>query len=113
MIAMVNSHPDFFKNRSRFIHDNIQDQILAFERDGLFFVFSFNPTNSYEGYGIAMPEGEYKIVLNNDSPKYGGLNRIDESLSYFSLPVEEGLYSEHYLKMYIPNHTVLVFEKVH
>ena len=60
-----------------------------------------------------MREGEYKIVLNNDSPKYGGLNRIDESLSYFSLPVEEGLYSEHYLKMYIPNHTVLVFEKVH
>ncbi|MBP5583998.1 MAG: alpha amylase C-terminal domain-containing protein, partial [Bacteroidales bacterium] len=69
-------------------------------------------TQSFEGYGIAMPAGEYKIVLTNDAPVYGGLNRVDQTLTYFSLPVEEGLYAEHYLKMYIPNHTVLVFKKV-
>ena len=58
-----------------------------------------------------MPEGEYRVVLTNDSLKYGGFGRIDENLGYFSLPVEEGLYAEHYLQMYIPNHTVIVFEK--
>ena len=111
MIALVNSHPHFFDNRPRFIHDNNRDQIVAFERDGLFFVFSFNPTQSFADYGIAMPEGEYRVVLTNDSLKYGGFGRIDETLGYFSLPVEEGLYAEHYLQMYIPNDTVIVFER--
>ncbi|MDR1761916.1 MAG: alpha amylase C-terminal domain-containing protein, partial [Bacteroidales bacterium] len=76
MIALVKNTKNFFAKKAEFVHENIQDQILMFERAGLYFVFSFNPTQSFPDYGFFVPEGEYAIVLSVDSTKYGGLNRI-------------------------------------
>ena len=47
-------------------HDD-GDQILAYMRGPLVFVFNFSPNRSYEGYGFRVPEGEYEVVLNTDA----------------------------------------------
>jgi 1,4-alpha-glucan branching enzyme len=92
------------------IADNNFDKVLAYRRKDLVFVFNFNPTNSFEGYGIRMEPSKFKIVLNTDAHAYGGFNRIDDRLTYYTLP-EAGLGSNNYLKVYLPARTAIVFKK--
>lgn len=91
------------------VWDNDSDQVLAFRRENLLFVFNFSPDKSFTDYGLLVPEGKYEIVLNSDSPKFGGFNRIDESIAHFTL--HDPIYKSEkkgWLKIYIPSRTALV-----
>ncbi|MFO7868565.1 MAG: alpha amylase C-terminal domain-containing protein [Bacteroidales bacterium] len=112
MLQLIHQHPKFFEQKAEFVFENVQDQILIFERDNLVFIFSFNPTQSFTDYGFNITPGTYNVVLTVDSEKYGGLQRIDESLDYSSYPLyPDNLLSEHHLKMYIPTQTAIVLER--
>jgi 1,4-alpha-glucan branching enzyme len=93
------------------IIENNYDKVLAYRRKDLLFVFNFNPIRSFEGYGIHIEPAKFKIVLNSDAHAYGGFNRIDDKLTYYTLP-EGGLGSHHYLKVYLPARTALVFKRI-
>lgn len=56
-----------------------QDKVLVFERNGLLFIFNFNPTQSFTDYkvGVETP-GKYEIILNSDDAKFGGHDRIKD-----------------------------------
>ena len=87
---------------------NSNDQVMAFSRGKLFFVFNFNPEKSFSDYGFKVSEkGEWEIVLNTDNAVYDGFNRIDESINYSTVLIN----SEWYLKVYIPARTALVFSE--
>jgi len=86
------------------------DMVLAFKRNGLLFIFNFNPSQSFADYGIEVPKGKYKILLNSDNQKYLGHNRIDEEYIYETL--YEPSTRKHYLKFYIVNRTVVVLKMV-
>ena len=55
------------------------DQVLAYRRGNLVFVFNFNPTKSFTDYGILTPPGEYECVLSTDNPSFGGWGNVDEA----------------------------------
>ncbi|MDD4108127.1 MAG: alpha amylase C-terminal domain-containing protein [Prolixibacteraceae bacterium] len=93
-----------------FIFENKDNQILAFHRGVFLFVFNFNPVQSFTNYGIPLGPGKYKIVLNTDSGRFGGQDRVDEDLSYYTLP-EGNISSRHNLKLYLPARTALVLQK--
>lgn len=83
--------------------DKDDDQVLAFKRGNLVFIFNFNPTQSFSDYGILAPEGEYRHVLDTDHPIYGGYGNIDSSVKH--LTVHDPLYAPHgigWLKLYLP-----------
>ena len=89
--------------------DKDDDQVLAFKRKDLVFVFNFNPSKSFTDYGFLAPVGEYEHVLDSDEPKYGGYGNIDGSVNHFTQHDE--LYAEHglgWLKLYIPARSVQV-----
>ena len=90
------------------IIQNINDQVLIFKRGNLFFVFNFSPINSYTEYGFEIEKGEYEVVLNSDSPLYGGHNRINENLTYNTLNIKNIFQ----IKTYIPTQTAIVFKKI-
>jgi 1,4-alpha-glucan branching enzyme len=92
------------------ITDNNFDKVLAYRRRDLVFVFNFNPARSFEGYGFRMEPAKFRIILNTDAHAYGGFNRIDDRLTYYTIP-EAGLGSNHYLKVYLPARTAIVFKK--
>ncbi|MCX6228847.1 MAG: alpha amylase C-terminal domain-containing protein [Bacteroidia bacterium] len=94
----------------QWITDNQTDQVLAFKRKDLLFIFNFNPAKSFEGYGIHLEPSKYKIILQTDAHAYGGFNRIDDRLTYYSIP-EAGLGSTHYLKIYLPSRTAIVLKR--
>ncbi len=87
---------------------NNSDQILVFQRDDLLFVFNFNPEKSFDNFGIEGVKGLWKIVLNTDSPQFGGFNRIDESLEYRVQNIN-GL---NLLRLYIPARCAFVLKQI-
>jgi 1,4-alpha-glucan branching enzyme len=93
-------------------HDNQSDQVLAFERNNHYFVFNFNPTTSYTDYGIRVDPGRYQVVLNTDSAKYGGFNRVEENMVYYPQRPSRSISDQNFfLKLYLPSRTALVLKR--
>ncbi len=87
--------------------DNKGDQTLAFERGELLFVFNFNPFKSFQDYGIQTHPGRHIMLLNTDSPEYGGFGNIDDSVIYMSERYG-GVSGQNWLKLYLPPRTAIV-----
>ncbi|RDC64783.1 alpha amylase C-terminal domain-containing protein [Adhaeribacter pallidiroseus] len=84
------------------------NNIIAFERANLIFVFNFSIQNSLFGYTFTVPQpGTYQLILTSDEADFGGFNRIDTSIEYFTYE-EEGVSK---LRIYSTNRTALVFKK--
>jgi 1,4-alpha-glucan branching enzyme len=87
------------------------DKVLAFHRGLFLFIFNFNPSESFTEYGIPLGQGKYKIVLSSDNGRFGGYDRVDEDLTYYTLPAgSQG--SQHYLRLYLPARTAIVMKLV-
>ena len=87
---------------------NDGDQVLAFRRNDLIFVFNFNPTRSFTHYGLLTPPGKYKVVLNTDDIRFGGQGLTDDTIEHFTH--HDPLYEKEnkgWLKLYIPARTAL------
>lgn len=91
---------------------NDGDQILAFSRGDLLFVFNFSPNRSYTDYGFIVPQGAYDVVLNTDSKLYGGNDLADDSVRH--LTNYDPIYEKDgkgWLKLYIPARSAVVLRK--
>jgi len=106
MIHLIKQH-DCFKFKPFAIVQNIPDQILIFKRGELLFVFNFNPEKSFSDYGFQIDEGSYEILLCSDDEPFGGQNRVDTTLEYFTHR-EQG---KAMLKLYIPNRVGMVLKQ--
>ena len=113
MIELVSKVYDFQALPVEKLWEKDDDQVLAFRRGDLIFVFNWSPTRSFEGYGFLAPAGEYEVVLDSDSPEYGGFGMIDDNVHHFTQP--DPLYSpsgKGWLKMYLPARTAQVLRMV-
>ena len=89
------------------------DQVIAYQRMEWIFVFNFNPAKSFTGYKIPAQSGKYNILFTTDDSEFGGQNRIDKSITYFS--TSEGNISTlktNYLQLYLPTRTALVLKNI-
>ncbi len=112
MLEVIKSEPHFNDTVLQEIWHNDSDQILAFSRNNLIFVFNFSPTRSFSDYGFLVPNGSYKVVLNTDSWEYGGFGFVDEKVKHITL--SDPLYERDgkgWLKLYIPARSALVLRK--
>ena len=91
---------------------NEGDQIMAFMRGDLIYVFNFSPTRSYTDYGFLVPTGSYNVVLNTDAKEFGGNGFADDSVThltnYDELYVKD---KKEWLKLYIPARSAVVLKK--
>jgi 1,4-alpha-glucan branching enzyme len=111
MIRFISEHKLLTIPSVDFVMENRPDKVLAYHRGLFLFVFNFNPTQSFTNYGIPLGPGKYQVILNTDSGRFGGHDRVDEDIPYYTLP-SGGLTSQHYLKLYLPARTGLVFKKI-
>ena len=81
------------------------DQVLAFERGGLIFVFNFSPVNSYNNYGIPVREERLRLLMDSDAAQFGGHGRLAENQEYFSHVADDGT---NRIQIYLPTRTALV-----
>ena len=103
MIHLVRKY-DILSSVPNLICQNEADQVLAFERHGLLFVFNFNPVKSFEDYEIPIASGDYVLALDSDSPRYGGFGNVDETMEYHTI-ISEGRSA---VRLYVPSRTALV-----
>jgi len=111
MIHLIGDVKNFQAMPIQKVWDNDGDQILAFRRDKLIFVFNFSPSRSFTNYGFLVPPGKYRAVLDTDDPRFGGFGLIDDSVEHFTLPdpiyAKEG---KEWLKLYLPARTATVLK---
>lgn len=112
MLRVIKSEPHFNLTPVQEIWHNDGDQVLAFERGNLIFVFNFSPTRSYTDYGFLVKEGNYHVVLNTDATCFGGNGFADDTVVHFTNP--DPVYAKDHkgwLKLYIPARSAVVLRK--
>ena len=112
MIELVSRRHNFQAKPIQKLWEKDSDQVLAFMRGDLVFVFNFSPDKSYEGYGLLAPGGVYSTVLSTDNPDFGGFGNIDETVEHFTRP--DPLYTPagvERLPLYLPARTAMVLRK--
>lgn len=113
MLSVLKLENDIEKTPVVEIWHNDGDQVLAYSRNDIVFVFNFSPTKSFTDYGFLVPEGEYVTILNSDNKKYGGNGFVDDSMHHFTTP--DPLYKKDgkgWLKLYVPARTAAVLKKI-
>ena len=113
MLKLLKGVKSFQTTPVQEIWHNDEDQVLAFQRKDLIFVFNFNPKKSFTDYGFLVTPGKYMAVLNTDSPLYGGNGLTDDTVEHFT--VADPLYArekKEWLKIYIPALTAVVLKKM-
>lgn len=112
MLATLKSEKDFLKTPVTEIWHKDEDQILAYTRGDLLFVFNFSPTRSFTDYGFMVPQGSYDVVLNTDSKAFGGNGLSDDSVEHLTMPdkllARDG---KGWLKLYIPARSAVVLKR--
>lgn len=112
MLKVIKSEKNFNRTPIQEIWHNDADQILAYMRGDLLFVFNFSPIRSFTDYGLLVPTGSYDIVLDTDNKKFGGNGLNDDSMmhltNYDSLYIDE---RKEWLKLYLPARSALVLRK--
>lgn len=113
MIHLIKNIDRFENLPIKKVWDNDADQILAYMREDLVFVFNFNPEKSFADYGFLVPQGEYEVVLNTDAKRFGGFGLTDDSINHFTQ--FDPLYVKNnkgWLKLYIPARSAVVLKKI-
>ncbi|MCQ2111284.1 MAG: alpha amylase C-terminal domain-containing protein [Bacteroidaceae bacterium] len=112
MVSLLRSEKNLQKTKFVEYWHNDYDQVMAYGRGDLVFVFNFNPSKSFEGYGFRVPAGEYEIVLDSDSPEFGGNGLVDDKQSHLTqfdqLLAKSG---KEWLRLYLPARTALVLKR--
>ena len=109
MIKVVKSEKRFNLTPVEEVWHNDGDQVLAFKRGKLLFVFNFSPTQSFADYGLLVEAGEYEVVLNTDAKDFGGNGLADDNVKHFTNydPLYEKV-GKGWLKLYIPARSAIV-----
>ena len=88
MLDIIGKEKNIQKSPVTEIWHNDGDQVLAYSRNNLIFVFNFSYARSYTDYGFMVPQGAYDVILNTDAPAFGGHGLNDDSpVSYTHLDV--------------------------
>ena len=112
MIHLVSSVRGFQKKAIQPVCQNDGDQVLAYLRGDLLFVFNFSPTRSFTDYGLLVPRGTYHEVLDTDCTRFGGQGLVDASVNHYTCP--DPLYRrerKEWLKLYLPARTAMVLKR--
>lgn len=113
MIKLLKGEKNIQKSPVVEIWHNDGDQVLAYSRNNLIFVFNFSYNRSFTDYGFMVKQGAYDVVLNTDDVKYGGHGLNDDSIRHFTnydpLLARDG---KGWLKLYLPARSAMVLRKV-
>lgn len=83
-----------------------ENQVMAFERAGLLFVFNWSGERAIPDYALHAPfAGEWRVVLDSDAAEFGGYARQDHGVNHFT--DADGV-----LQLYLLPRTVLVLAPV-
>ena len=113
MMEIIGKEKNIQKSPVVEIWHNDGDQVLAYSRNDLIFVFNFSYNRSFTDYGFMVPQGAYDIILNTDAPDFGGHGLNDDTIRHFT-NFDQLLARDNkgWLKLYLPARSAMVLQKV-
>ncbi|MDO5447850.1 MAG: alpha amylase C-terminal domain-containing protein, partial [Prevotellaceae bacterium] len=109
MLRTISQEKTFQRTKIVEVWHDDGDQVLAYMRGELIFIFNFSPSKSFTDYGFLVPKGKYRVVLNTDAVEFGGFGFADDSIEHFTnfdpIYVKDG---KEWLKLYIPARSAVV-----
>ncbi len=88
---------------------NNGDKVMAYKKGSAYFVYNFDPTRSYDGYLVPVPEeGDYKVIMSTDDFCYGGHGRVYH-MTYHAACQPDGRIG---FTMYLPARSAVVLKKM-
>lgn len=67
------------------IHYDHKNQVLAFMKGKLLFVFCFHPSFAEFGYAVTVPYyGKYNLIFTSDAKNFGGQGRLEVGTEHFT-----------------------------
>ncbi len=90
---------------------NDGDHVFAFMRGKFVFVFNFHPSQSFTDYGVFVPPGRFRNVLDTDEVRFGGQGRIAPKQTFETYPVIKDAEQLDYINLYLPARTAVVLER--
>ncbi len=112
MINLVKQYKIMEERLPQYLWHHNENNLLFFERAGLFFFFNFNPVESFSDYPVETLPGQYHYVFDSDKSCFGGQNRISARQVIDSYSVVENRVKRDYIKIYLPARTALVLRRV-
>ncbi len=110
MIALAQKHPWLDGENPDLLHIHNDDKVIIFRRGGLVFAFNFHPWKSFSHYGFTVPlNGEYRMVLDSDAPRYGGHGRLEPDQKHF--PCDQPDSGRLQLRLYLPSRSAQVLRE--
>jgi 1,4-alpha-glucan branching enzyme len=109
MVELIRKEYRFSESPIEKVWDNEGDQLVAFRRRDLLFIFNFNGEKSFTDYGILVKKGVYNVVLNTDAKEFGGFGFADDSIEHHT--VTSHLKNKEWLQLYIPARSALVLRR--
>ena len=113
MLTLVKSKEAFHELPLEQYWDQSEDQVLAYGREDLLFVYNFHPTISHSDYKILVPLGEYEVIMDSDSAEYGGYDRNDHDIHHFTLTEDHSaIEGKGWIQLYLPARTCMVLRRI-
>ncbi|MFI3296882.1 MAG: alpha amylase C-terminal domain-containing protein [bacterium] len=109
MINLIRGEKKFNEISIEKVWDNEGDQVVAYKRKDLVFVFNFNPEKSFTDYGILIKRGKYRVELNTDAKEFGGFGLADDTVEHITQPSH--LKNKEWLQLYIPARSAMVLRR--
>ena len=107
MVKLTQENKIFNQRMADLMLMKAPEQMLAFYRNGLMFVFNFHFCNSLNNVLIPVHQpGEYTVVLSSDDEKYGGFGNV--KMQTYSTKLFDG---KHYIELYVPARTCFVLKE--
>lgn len=91
-----------------------EEQVLAFGRGDLVFVFNFSPEQSYVDYPLPLPEGRYEVILDTDNKLFGGFGRLDVEVEHEALrdvDLDGKALDSYHVNLYLPARTAMILKR--
>jgi 1,4-alpha-glucan branching enzyme len=108
MIALAKTHHLLETSIPQLLHEDLTKKVIIFKRSDLIFAFNFNPYQSFTDYRFEAPPGKYRMILDCDSPKYGGYGRLLPQQTHFTIVGDCEAKSKHMLSLYLPARSAFV-----
>lgn len=111
MLALIKQYPQLHREPIvEHWHKN-DEQVLCYSRGSLYFIFNFNPTQSFSDYPIPLPQGKYIQLLDSDQALFEGHGRIEGDGIHYTQAAQqtEGSNSKPVLRLYLPTRSAQVY----
>jgi 1,4-alpha-glucan branching enzyme len=108
MIALAKTQHLFEASIPQLLHEDSKKKVIIFKRADLIFAFNFNPYQSFNDYRFEAPPGKYRMILDSDAPKYGGLGRLLPQQTHFTIVEKTDAKSQNMLSLYLPARSAFV-----